>query len=297
MLISSKSMGRRALWRAIGVVAVLGLVACTPPPKERNTQTGGDGTRDVAKALFPGQNVTDSISDPEGDHTDWKVVRIREPGNMSVTIAIDTTRGMDGSIAIRDGLGVELERRPINASDNLYTFDQIPVYLGEYFIEVDVDSGASTYTAGVKFEGLPTAHVDTVREIDPIETPKWNGVGKPPKETPKDPVNPVEGPKDPVNPVEGPKDPDVGEPAVGASIVTLQGYIIRIAPIESGGSLLTITNMGSADGVKPGMSGTIVGLSNGFQVTTVRAHVTFATTQADAEDVKEHKNVTMQVKR
>lgn len=281
-----RSMSRD--WRWVGVLGMLSLVACGPPPKERNTQSGGDQTRDVAKALFPGQNVTDSISDPEGDHTDWKVVRIREPGNMSVTIAIDSTRGMDGNIRVLDGFGVELERRPINPSDNLYTFDNIPVYQGEYFIEVDVDDGASTYTAGIKFEGLPTAHVDPVKEIEVPDGPKWTG-GPRPKDTPKD----TPPPQDPPPQDPPPQDP----PPQGDEIVTVQGYIIRIAPIESGGALLTITNMGSADGVKPGMTGTIIGLSNGFQVTSVRAHVTFATTQADAEDVKEHKNVSIQVKR
>lgn len=275
---------------AVILIAALG---CTPPPKEYDWDSGGDESRDRAKSLFIGQNVSERISDPDGDHTDWKVVRVRESGSMSVTIAVDNTRGMDGFISLKDSFGVELDRKPLNASDVLYTFDKIPVYQGDYYIELKIEQGSSPYTAGVSFEALPKVATNEIF-IPPPDPPNGGGGGR---------VKPGTGPVAPPTsvasaPTTAPPEeiaPPV-EPA-GDSTVTLKGYIVRIAPREEGGSLLTITGLGSADGVKSGMSGTILGLNAPFQVTAAAPRAAYAFTKAEAEDVKLHKNVTLTFKR
>lgn len=282
---------RRALLAGLGLALVLG--ACVERPKEYDWSSGGDELRKNARKLFVGQNITDSISDPKGDHTDWKQVRIREPGTMGVTVSIDSTRTMDGYISIKDGFGVELERRPISAGESLYVFDRIPVYQGDYFIQLFIETGDSVYTAGVTFDALPGADI-------PPPDPDQNGGGGVvvgprngggggggggvvvPKDTPKD--EPRDEPKD------EPKDDDEG-------FVSLRGRIARFVPLDEGGTLLTIAGFGSTDGVSAGMSGTIVGLGQSFRITKVTPRSAIAVTPAEAEQLGPYKTVMVRVKK
>ena len=126
----------------------LGVLGCPPPERELDWNSGGDETRDKARKLFAGQNITDALDDPNGDNTDWKLIRIREPGDLDVTVAIDDTRKMSGFVSIKDGFGVELGRRTINSTDNLYTFSSLPVFQGEIYVQIFVERGRTTYTAG-----------------------------------------------------------------------------------------------------------------------------------------------------
>jgi hypothetical protein len=260
---------------------------------EYDWDSGGDQLRDRAKKLFVGQRITDSLSAPNGDHTDWKEVRIREPGTLGVTVSIDNTASMNGHIAIKDGFGVELERRPINASDNIYTFDRIPVYQGDYFIQVFVDRGDSVYTAGATFEPLPSSEV-VQRYEEPVEDdgggsgktwkPKTNGGGEmtPQKAVDKTPET-VEN-----------TEPTDSEPTEDET-VTLRGQIVRVIPQEEGGAVLTIVGIGSADGLATGMTGSIVGFGKKFRITSVSKRGALAVTDAEAEDVKPYHNVVIKV--
>jgi hypothetical protein len=236
--------------------------------------------------------VTDSLDDPNGDNTDWKEVRVREEGTLNLTVAIDDTRSVGGFISVKDGFGVELDRKPINRSDNLYTFDKIPVYQGEYYVQVFVEKGRSTYTVGATFEPLQQASV-LVQPNDGGS--KWAGGNG--KTDPKDPKDPALTPPDPKEVVVPPGEvkPPVEEPE--SNLVELRGTISRTTELESGGTELVISGFGSRDGVTQGMSGTIVGLGQAFRVTQVRATNVTAVTGADTEKLQPYKSVILKVKK
>ena len=282
----------RSLLKSVVVVGCLSLWGCPPPERELDWNSGGDETRDKARKLFAGQNVTDSLDDPNGDNTDWKLIRIREPGDLDVTVALDDTRRMAGFVSIKDGFGVELGRRAINSTDNLYTFSNLPVFQGEIFVQVFVERGRTTYTAGAAFR--PTASAVAVRPnttyVDPKVRPRTGGTGG--TKDPKDPdIEPTTGPATDT----GPKVVE-GDPPDESDSVTLRGRIERFVELEGGGSQLVIVGFGSDDGVAAGMRGQIVGLGAGFRITAVRRKGATAVTQAAAEQLDPYKAVVLKVK-
>jgi hypothetical protein len=272
---------------AIGGV-LLTLWGC-PPPRQLDWNSGGDETRDHARKLFVGQNVTDSVDDSNGDNTDWKLIRIREPGDLDITVAMDNTRQMNGYVSIKDGFGIELGRRAINSSENLYTFSGLPVFQGEIFVQVFVDRGRSPYTAGVAFRPTETGTAVGPRLIEvPVRDTKGGkgrrvgGDGLPPDD-----------PKDPLPDTTPDTTPEVEDPGVA---ITLRGRIERIVELEGGGSQLIIVGFGSADGVRAGMRGQIVGLGAGFRVTRVGRKSAVGVTSAKAESLGPYKTVVVRVK-
>lgn len=282
---------RQTIGMALVACLCAGVWGCPPPERELDWNSGGDETRDQARKLFAGQNVTDSLDDPNGDNTDWKLIRIREPGDLDVTVAIDNTRKMNGFVSIKDGFGVELGRRKINATDNLYTFSNLPVFQGEIFVQVFVDRGRSSYTAGAAFRPSQTgvAVRPTVGPTNPDRKIKngngGSGNGKNPT------VDPTNDPTtDPTVKVDDPPPVDDGE------TITLRGKIERFVELENGGSQLVIVGFGSDDGVAAGMRGQIVGLGAGFRVTRVRRKGATAVTKAAAEQLDPYKTVVLKVK-
>jgi hypothetical protein len=277
---------------ALVVGLCLGLIACPPPERELDWNSGGDETRDKARKLFAGQNVTDSLDDPNGDNTDWKLIRIREPGDLDLTVAIDDTRRMSGFVSVKDGFGVELGRRSINATDNLYTFSNLPVFQGEIFVQVFVERGRTTYTAGAAFRpsnrGIAVGPGPSVG--DPDRRPKNGGSGG---RNPKDPVtDPTSKPvTDP-----GTKAAIEGDPVDTGEKITLRGKIERFVELENGGSQLVIVGFGSDDGVAAGMSGQIVGLGSSFRITRVRRKGATAVSKATADQLGPYKSVVLKLK-
>jgi hypothetical protein len=296
----------RALALCLGAALLMGALACAGPPKQYDTNSGGDENRKTARKLFPGQNVTDSLDDPGGDHTDWKEVRIRENGRLGVTVALDDIRGVDGYISIKDGFGVELERRPISSSDNLYNFDKLPVYQGEYYIQVFLETGKTTYTVGAIFDPDNKGGAVVAVPIDDNPDPggrRNNTGGTSGGVAVKSDKGGQSGTSGEVTPPPDDKTviapPDVGKPSEedDANFTSLRGRIARIVPLEDGGTQLIISGFGASDGVTAGMSGVIVGLGQSFRVTQVRATGATALTSANAEDLGPYKTVLLKVKR
>ncbi len=278
------------------VVALLATAACNQQPREYDWNSGNDNLRKNALKLFAGQNVTDSLSDPEGDHTDWKEIRVREPGTMGLTVAVDDPRGMKGFISIKDGFGVELDRRPMSGSESLYVFDRIPVYQGEYYVQIFMDRGKSVYTAGVTFEPLPQG---TIPDANPNNNTGANGGNGGITTRPNPGTGPGRKPPGETGDGEtgdGENPPEVVDPPEDESVV-LRGRIARIIPMDDGGSQLVIAGFGANDGVATGMSGTIVGLGQGFRITRVLPTSAVAFTKAEAADLAPYKNVVLKVKK
>lgn len=288
----------------LGAVALLAVVSlawgCQEPQVKYDHGSGPDRNRVGARKVFPGQRITDSLNAGVGDHTDWKEISIPEPGTMAVTVALDDTRGMKGFVSLKDSFGIEMDRRPLNASDNLYTFDRVPVYQGAYFVQVFADKGNSVYTTGVTFEPL-NRRVRRQPRVLPQPEPKKSRprYSSRPKPKAAEPAKEEPVKEEPVK--EAPKaDPEkMAEPVVepGEEAVLVRGRVIRITPRENGGAILAISGLGSADGVSAGMSGVISKLGKGFTVTQVRANSATATTKADPDKIKGFTNVVVKVKK
>lgn len=284
---------RPGLWLLL-LALYLGASACVSKEREFDWNSGNDHLRKDARKLFIGQRVTDRISDPEGDHTDWKTIRVREPGTMGVTISIDDTRGMKGFISLKDGFGVELERRPVVNSTTLYVFDRIPVYQGEYYLQIFADRGQSVYTVGVTFTPLPDGAVPPPRNGDNagggVVSSGGNTGGGGGFKRPDETGEPEGGEPD--------KDPDTTTPETSdEEFTSLRGRIVRFVPLDDGGTQITISGFGSRDGVAAGMSGTIVGLGAAFRVVKALPQSAVAVTSAEAEQLGPYKGVVLRVKK
>jgi hypothetical protein len=281
----------------IGGVVMLGLVLQASACEEErilDTASGGDETRRTALKLFFGQNVTDSINDLQGDNTDWKEIRVREAGTMGIIISIDNPRDMRGEITIHDGFGTLLERRDIRSSDNLFTFDRIPVDQGDYYVKLFVNRGASVYTAGATFDGLPRAEFE--RLPPRVEPGTDNEVGTGPRVR-RDPKT-NEGPGgDKKNDETEVKEASTEVPDTGEGFLSINGRIVRFVPVDDGGAVLTIAGIGSDNGASAGMVGTIVGLGKKFRITRVQRKGVVAYTKADPEELEPYKSVVLRVKR
>lgn len=297
---------RRLLDTAAGLGALAALAAvslawgCQEPQVKYDYGSGPDRNRVGARKVFPGQRITDSLNAEVGDHTDWKEISIPEPGTMAVTVALDDTRGMKGFVSLKDSFGIEMDRRPLNASDNLYTFDRVPVYQGAYFVQVFADKGDSVYTTGVTFEPLNRRVRSQPRALPQPEPKPTVRYSSRPKAKPAEPAPAAEPVK--TEPVAEPTkaEPDkLDEPVVepGEEAVLVRGRIIRITPREEGGAILAISGLGSADGVTVGMDGVISKLGVGFAVTQVRANSATAATKADPDKIKGFTNVVVKVKK
>ena len=278
---------RVSIWPILLLSVTFIASACSSPEIPIDGNSGADMERIGARKVFPGQKVTDIVNSSVGDNTDWKEIPIQERGTMAVTVALDSTRGMKGFVAVKDTFGIELGRQPISTRNTKYTFDRIPVYPGNYFVQIFADRGKSVYTTGVNFEPLvkpAPRQVNTSKsEAPPASRRRYikPATGAPPSNS-----NAAEGKKD----VEANKTEatvaDKSNTAESASTVAVRGRIIRITPRDKGGSIIQLEGLGTNNGVASGMSGTIAGTKTSVVIQQVRSNSSTATTKASADSIK-----------
>lgn len=182
-----KNMPLKRLGQALCGVALLFAFACAVEKQGIDTNSGGDHKRDLAKKIPLGRTVTDRVSAPGGDHTDWKYIDIEEEGTLKVTVSVDNPQ-VSGVLMILNELGEPLRRMTINAREHSYEFEDIPVEPKQkYFVKVAVSKYETVYSVGNTFEKKPT---DVVQIMAPPEEPKTKVVyvnRKPSTPKPKDP--------------------------------------------------------------------------------------------------------------
>jgi len=271
--------------------------------------TGADAVdlkRDGALAVFVNRKVTDQVNVSDGDGTDWKYVDIPRPGEMSVTVAFDSPRGVTGEVVLRDNFATVIERHELTQERSVYEFAPVQAVSSRYYIEILAESGSSVYTVGVDLAEPVLAGFGSSGSFDREGLDDQGGrrVGtgtRKPKEdkvTKNDPdpqtaENPDPDPTPTGGEEEGGEEEEV-EPA--ATIYTVNGYIQRVIPLDDGGTLLHIQLSGEGlELVKTGTTGKIAQIGAVVRVQRRSGSYATAVTQADAEDCKVHKNVTFTV--
>ena len=128
---------------------LLVLLACPVERTGIDTASGGDHKRDLAKMVPLDRTVTDSVSAPKGDHTDWKYINVKEDGDLNVTVSVDNP-SVVGTILITNDLGEPLDRKMLNAKTHTYEFE-IPVDAGRYFVKMASSRYETVYSVGNRF--------------------------------------------------------------------------------------------------------------------------------------------------
>lgn len=229
--------------KSVAVLAMAGglvvVLACAVEKKGIDTASGGDHKRDLAKMIPVGRSVTDSVSAPKGDHTDWKYMTVKEEGTLFVTINVDNPTVV-GTILVTNDLGEPLERRMLNAKTHTYEFD-LPVSPGKYFVKMASARYESVYSVGNRFERREQTAVVI---MDPV-APRPRGGGRRPR-----PVTPA-----PIRPDDPPPEPEVDPTKV---VVTTT--ILNVVPWKEGKASRITFKQGSAQGIKRGAT---VAISSG----------------------------------
>ena len=293
---TATSSRRVGLLDVVALGAMIAASACAKPEIGIDDNSGADYSRVGARKIFPGQRITDNINASVGDNTDWKEIPIREGGTMAVTVAIDNVSGMRGHVALKDTFGLELDRKSISDNNGQYTFDRVPVYPGNYFIQVFAERGKSVYTAGVSFEPTnkpaPRVRVKTVPGAEPSRPYRpyrpRTGTNTTTDDTTDDTTDTTDTTDDTTT-------DDRTDVTPAQEFTTVSGRITRITPREAGGAFVQIEGVGSANGVAPGMRGSIQGTSASVTITQVRPNSATATTSADAETIKSSSGVTIRI--
>jgi len=221
---------------AAGLLVVL---ACAVEKKGIDTASGGDHKRDLAKMVPVGRSVTDSVSAPKGDHTDWKYITVKKDGTLFLTVNVDNPT-LVGTVLVTNDLGEPLERRMLNAKTHTYEFD-VPVTAGKYFVRMASARYESVYSVGNRFEERERAAVVIVDPGRPRPT------GRRPRRPPK-PVTPK-----PETPTEEPPEADPTK-------IVVTTTILNVVPWKEGKASRITFKQGTSQGIKRGAT---VAISSG----------------------------------
>ncbi len=226
---------RRVGWLALSA-ALLFVLACAVEKKGIDTASGGDHKRDLAKMIPLDRSVTDSVSAPKGDHTDWKYINVREEGDLVITVSVDTPTVM-GTILVTNELGEPIERRMLNARDQTYEVE-IPVEPGKYFVRMGVSKFETVYSVGNRFKKREAAAVVIMQ---PEETPRAVRRTTPTARPRKDPVAAPEVEEDPTK-------------------IVVTTTILNVVPWKEGKASRITFKQGASQGIKRGAT---VAISSG----------------------------------
>ena len=165
---------------AAALILVTGTLACgVKPPKVpdapgapnvpgvdgRDENSGGDHVRGKAKEIVVGETFDDHVSDPDGDHTDWKKFSLIEPTNLTL-LAFWDDPSVETTLTFRDQFGGQLYQVKHARGERQNRWAGLKLREGEYYLEVVATRGASVYTlhliaqGGASFEAPGGVDVD-----------------------------------------------------------------------------------------------------------------------------------------
>jgi hypothetical protein len=221
-------------------------VGCEDKPKAKtaadekfdaDAKSGPDGKRSGARALKPNTPITDEVNFANQDKTDWYVVDLRgHAGVLSTLIHWDNDQS-DVMIDVFDEFGKQISASPVRnkgaKQKELLTQIDKP---GVYYVRVSapVRGDGSVYTMEAKWDA-PTE----VAQPPPPPPRQKEAIMQPREEEPRHHEHHEHHEK--------PEKP-AGEP--------VEGRIV--SAYREGASLTLHIDKGSAAGVKPGMSGTVL---------------------------------------
>jgi hypothetical protein len=119
-----------------------------------NENTGGDGGRGDARPVMANVLGYDRVSAEDGDHTDWKSVKLEDAGAVKVTIWWDDPSAVAATLEVRDQLGNAIPGALLkhNPSSRKEVLGPIKLAKGTSFIRVEASKGASVYSLEVQLE-------------------------------------------------------------------------------------------------------------------------------------------------
>ena len=219
----------RPRWSPLAVaVAVLGLASCKKDkmPKDFcDENSGPDATRAGAVLIPSNASVTDRVSCPDRDRTDWKQIELKgQPSIFEVEIRWDSAES-DINCDVFDSFGAQIGASPGPApqQQSKRLVVDIPS-AGVYFLRVQAPkkTDASNY----------------------VLTTKWGGEVQAPPPPPPPEVKPTK------------KTVKVSRPKTFEPEKGLQGRVVSVD--HQGDALILYLDKGSAAGVKVGNIGTIL---------------------------------------
>jgi len=265
--------------------SLLFLFACSVDV-EPDSKSGEDGESSGAKQLFLDKLTDDFLSAEDGDATDWKYFKLREPGYLTVTVCWDN-KNIASTIDIYDAFKVPIDSRlhtPKMEKDKM----EVRAEDGTHFVRLQAKESESVYTIEAKFQ--------------PFD---WKGdTGPKPvgggaiilDEFPSDPIS-VRDRRRPG--IQGGRRPSGGRKTARpvAKIQAIQGTIVRVTPGARKRSTVLSIRIGVQNhGVKKGAQGEIMDgsstLKGGrFQIMNVRGQIATAETHLKKNQIAHHRRV------
>lgn len=140
--------------RRLGLVAVvltaLVLGACNANmQRDPNENSGEDGERGKAQLLPLNEPVNDRVDYNGGDMTDWKLLQIPAPGEITVTLGCDYT-GAGCTANLRADVGTVIDS--IESQGQPRVSSSFSLARGNYYLEIFVPASATDYTVQVDYE-------------------------------------------------------------------------------------------------------------------------------------------------
>ncbi len=225
----------KTLSMALVAAGLLVVGACTVQTTGKDSASGGDHKRDLAKLVPLNRSVTDSVSAPKGDHTDWKFIKVKDKGELYITVSVDNP-DVVGSIIVYNELGEPLQRKTINGKGNTYEFD-IPADPGKYYVRMQVAKYETVYSVANRFEKEEPKAVVVVSTPATPKKHRRKHTHRPKKATPKPP-----------------------EPEDDPTKIVVTTTILNVVPWKEGKASRITFRQGAAQGIKRGAT---VAISSG----------------------------------
>jgi hypothetical protein len=234
----------------MAMVVAIGCGDPKPKPKsaadekfDADAKSGPDGKRSGARALKVNTPITDEVNFANQDKNDWYQVELKgKAGVLSSVIHWDNDNS-DIMIDVFDEFGKQISASPVrnkgSKQKELLTQIDKP---GIYYVRVSapVRGDGSVYTMEAKWDA--PAEVAQVPQPQPVKSMD-----------PKDQPEPMPEPKRTHREHREKPEKPAGEPVEGRIV---QAY-------REGAGLTLHIDKGSAAGIKPGMSGTVLSGSSG----------------------------------
>ena len=110
-----------------------------------NRNSGADRSRAGAVELELEAYADDRLSEPEGDHTDWKTFLIEAPTTVRLNIWWDSPE-LRAERTLLDEEGGLVAKQPHQKGERLDSFGPAELKAGLYFLRLEVKARSSVYT-------------------------------------------------------------------------------------------------------------------------------------------------------
>jgi len=117
--------------------------------RDPNENSGEDGERGKAQLLPLNEPVNDRVDYNGGDMTDWKLLQIPAPGQITVTLGCDYV-GAGCAANLRSAVGTVLDS--VESQGQPRVSSSFSLSRGNYYLEIYVPASATDYTVQVDYE-------------------------------------------------------------------------------------------------------------------------------------------------